>query len=78
MTGTENNMEKLLIKVTEIQAVQFKKYDELLALYVSFSVGKPLYIKWKATSDNVKRAKNTYDTIRKALATGSQYAEVLE
>jgi hypothetical protein len=35
-------------------------------------------MKWKATSDNVARAKNTYDTIRKALAKGSSYAEVID
>lgn len=78
MTGTENDMKKLIIKVTEIQTVQLRNDGEFLKLYISFSVGKPFYIKWKATSDNVKRAKHTYDTIRKAIATGSPYAEVLE
>ena len=78
MTNTENNMKKLIIKVTEIQTIQLREYGEFLTLYISFSVGGPFYIKWKATSDNVKRAENTYDTIRKALAKGSSYAEVID
>jgi hypothetical protein len=71
-------MKKLIIKVTEIQTVQLRDDGEFLKLYISFSVGNPLYMKWEATSDNVARAKNTYDTIRKALAQGSSYAEVID
>lgn len=78
MTTTENNMGKLLIKVTDIQTVQLRDDGEFLKLYISFSVGEPLDMKWEATSDNVACAKNTYDTIRKALAQGSSYVEVID
>jgi hypothetical protein len=71
-------MGKLIIKVTDIQTVQLRKDGEFLKLYISFRVGEPLDMKWEATSDNVKRAKQTYDTIRTALGKGSSYAEVLE
>lgn len=57
--------------------MQLRKDGELLKLHISFSVGKPFYIKWEATSDNVERAKFTYDMIRKALEKGSSYAEVI-
>lgn len=78
MTGTENDMKKLIIKVTEIQTLQLRNDGEFLKLYISFSVGEPFYIKWKATSDNAVRAERTYDSIRKALVEGSSYVEVID
>lgn len=78
MTITENSMEKFIIKVTDIQTVQLRNEGESLKLYISFSVGEPFYIKWKATSDNVECAKNTYGMIKKALANGTPYVEVLD
>ena len=58
--------------------MQLRKDGEFLTLYISFSVGKPFCIKWKATPDNVARAKFTYDMIRKAIEKGSPYAEVID
>lgn len=78
MTDTENSMERLIIKATDIQTVQLRNDGEFFKLCISFSVGEPFDIKWKATHDNAECAKNTYNTIKKALANCTPYVEILE